>query len=99
MLTVRVAMRIRPDGCDALVSHLQQESHEIRERFDGCERFDIYCDPGDPTRALLYEEWQSRAAFDAYRQSEYFQAGGAILFPLMDGVPDSAYYESELVGP
>ena len=48
---------------------------------------------------LVYEEWTDRSAFDAYRTSEYFEQGGAILWPAMAGAPDSAYYESERVGP
>jgi quinol monooxygenase YgiN len=48
---------------------------------------------------LLYEEWTSREAADAYLTSDYFAAGGQILFPLLDGSPDSAYYDSTRVGP
>jgi len=31
--------------------------------------------------------------------SDYFRDAGEVLFPLMDGAPDSAYYEAERVGP
>jgi quinol monooxygenase YgiN len=99
MLTVRVAVRVQPEGRDLFVAQLKKESQEVPDRFDGCERFDVYCDPTDAGSALIYEEWTSRDAFDAYRASAYFEAGGAVLFPLLDGAPDSAYYESERVGP
>ena len=59
----------------------------------------VYRAPGDPASFLLYEEWADRKAADAYLTSEYFQAAAAVLFPLIDGQPDSAYYESERVGP
>ena len=59
----------------------------------------MYIDPTDANSVLVYEEWRSRADFDAYRNSEFFAESGAVLFPLMEGAPDSAYYESELVGP
>ncbi|HYN52130.1 MAG TPA: hypothetical protein VES62_14500 [Thermoleophilaceae bacterium] len=34
-----------------------------------------------------------------YLQSDYFREAGALLFPLMDGAPDSAYYVADRVGP
>lgn len=99
MFTVRVAARVRREGRDAFVAQLKKEEREVPGQFPGCQRFSVYSDPSEPTNVLLYEEWQSRDAFDAYRTSDYFDASGSILFPLIDGAPDSAYYESELVGP
>lgn len=99
MFTMRVAIRVRPDGRERFLAQLKKEEQEVPERFEGCERFAVYHDPVDPDSLLLYEEWTSRQAADAYLQSDYFEAGGAILFPLMDGAPDSAYYEAERVGP
>lgn len=99
MFTIRVAACVHPDGHDQFVAHLQREQQEVPARFDGCQRFAVYCRPDDANSILIYEEWRSRDDFDVYRTSEYFTASGAVLFPLMDGAPDSAYYESELVGP
>ncbi|HYN49705.1 MAG TPA: hypothetical protein VES62_02170 [Thermoleophilaceae bacterium] len=48
---------------------------------------------------LLYEEWTTKEAADTYLQSDYFREAGALLFPLMDGAPDSAYYVADRVGP
>ena len=47
----------------------------------------------------MYEEWADRSAFNGYGTSDYFEQGGAILLPAMASAPDSAYYESEHVGP
>ncbi len=99
MFTVRVAARVRAEGREMFVEQLKKEEREVPAQFTGCERFRVYADPAEPTSVLLYEEWQSREAFDAYRTSDYFGASGAILFPLIDGAPDSAYFESERVGP
>ena len=99
MFTVRVAVRTQPDGRDRFISQLKKEAREVPARFEGCERFSIYNDPSDPDSTFLYEEWATRDAFDGYRTSDYFKASGEILFPLMDGAPDSAYYDSERVGP
>ena len=99
MFTIRVAVQVRPDGREAFVAQLKKEEQEVPSRFAGCQRFAVYRDPGDPGSFLLYEEWSDRTAADAYLNSDYFQAGAAVLFPLMDGQPDSAYYQSERVGP
>jgi quinol monooxygenase YgiN len=99
VLTIRVAVQVRPEGRDAFVAQLKKEEHEVPAAFAGCQRFAVYRDPGDPDSFLLYEEWADRQAADAYLTSEYFQTAAAVLFPLINGQPDSAYYESERVGP
>jgi quinol monooxygenase YgiN len=99
VFTIRVAVHVRPEGRDAFVAQLKKEEQEVRATFAGCQRFAVYRDPGDPGSFLLYEEWADRKAADAYLTSEYFAAAAAVLFPLIDGQPDSAYYESERVGP
>ena len=99
MFTVRVAVRVRTEDRDRFVAQLRKEQLEVPARFAGCERFSVYSDPSDPDNLLLYEEWASREAADAYLTSDYFRAGGQILRPLIDGEPDSAYYDSVRVGP
>jgi quinol monooxygenase YgiN len=99
MFTVRVAARLTDEGREPALAQLRLESVEVPQRFPGCERFDLFVDLDDPSRVFLYEEWTDRSAFEGYRSSDYFERGGAILHPAMAGAPDSAYYESEWVGP
>ncbi len=99
MYCVRVAVRVKPEGRDRFVAQLKREEREVPERFEGCERFAVFSDPTDPDNLLLYEEWTTREAADAYLRSEYFREAGEVLYPLMDGPADSAYYEAERVGP
>lgn len=99
MFTIRVAVQVRPEGRDAFVAQLKKEEQEVPVTFAGCQRFAVYRDPADPGSFLLYEEWTDKKAADAYLTSPYFAAGAAVLFPLIDGQPDSAYYQSERVGP
>ena len=99
MSTVRVAVKVLPDGREAFLAQLDKETREVPARFAGCERFDVFVDPTDARRVFLYEEWRDRDAAQVYMDSEYFTQSGEVLFPLMDGKPDSAYYESERVGP
>ena len=99
MLTVRVATTLTDEGRAPALAQLRLESVEVPRRFPGCERFELFVDPDDANRILVYEEWTDRSAFEAYRTSEYFAQGGAILHPAMAGAPDSAYYESVRIGP
>jgi quinol monooxygenase YgiN len=99
MLVVRVAVRCRSGHRDTFLMQLRREEQQVPTTFEGCERFTFGTHPDDPDRVLLYEEWRDREAFEAYRESEFFEEAGAKLFPLMDGPPDSSYFEAERVGP
>jgi quinol monooxygenase YgiN len=99
MCTVRVAARVRSEGRDAFLAQLEREEREVPHLFAGCERFTVYSDPADPDNQLLYEEWTSREAADAYLSSDHLRAGGSVLVSLMDRAPNSPYYESVRVGP
>ena len=97
MFTVRVVARVVPGGESQFLAQLEKEAHEVPDLFGGCARYGIYTAPSDPATVFVYEEWASRAAFDAYLHSDYFKEASTILHPLMDGAPDGAYYESQPV--
>ena len=99
MFTVRVAARVRPEGRDPFITQLKREERDVPAMFDGCQRYAVFADPSDPNSVLLYQEWRDQAAATAYISSDYFREAAAILRPLIDGEPDSAYYQSERVGP
>ena len=90
---------VQPPRERALFDVLVQEAHQVPDRFSGCERYGVFLDSEDERRVLLYEEWSDAAAFAAFTSSEYFERSGQQLFPLLEGAPDAAYYESERVGP
>ena len=98
-VTVRVAVRATPEHRERFLAQLAREEQDVPARFDGCERFRVYAHASDENELLLYEEWATRAAFDAYRTSEYFARAGAVLKPLLKGPPDSAYYDAVRIGP
>ena len=92
-------MRVMPQECERVLAYLKNEEREVPERFSGCERFAVFSDPTDPDSLLLYEEWTNKEVADAYLKSDELQESRAALFPLIDGSPDSAYYEAVRVGP
>src|SRR5690349_2757709 len=99
MRSIRVELRAKPDQRSDLVAALMTEATEVPNRFTGCERYAVFVHPADDCRILLYEEWADADAFAAYNQSDYFEASGRKLFAMLDGPPDSAYYDSVRVGP
>jgi quinol monooxygenase YgiN len=99
MRSIRVLLRAKPGHQHELADTLRAEATHVPATFAGCERYGVFLDPDDDLRVLLYEEWTDADSFAAYRSSEYFTQSGERLFPLLDGAPDAAYYDSELVGP
>lgn len=96
MIVIRVAVTVKPEEKLNFVNLMQQETTEVKQ-FAGCERFNLYTDIVDENTFLLYEEWQTLADFEAYKNSDLFKQNGAKLFPMMSGAPDSAYFQAEML--
>ncbi len=91
MMVIRVVVTVKPEEADSFVAHLTDEAAEVR-LLDGCQRFELFQSPEETGRFLLYEEWASATAFDAYRNSPRFRQSFAVLGPMMAGPPDSQYF-------
>jgi quinol monooxygenase YgiN len=98
MYIIRVALRVRQDALEPFIAQANREVAEVPHRFEGCERYAFYTGLDDPRTFLLYEEWRDQASFEAYRNSEYFAEIGQRIRPLLDGMPDSAYFTAERAG-
>lgn len=99
MFVIRVALRVKPEMLESFQLQAEQESREIPQQFEGCQRYAFYREAADAEAFLLYEEWSSRESFQAYRISEYFESVGSRLRPMLAAAPDSAYYAAQRVGP
>lgn len=96
MVVVRVCVTAKEDNIADLQAILASDLLETG-KFEGCTRFDVYQDIQSERDFILYEEWDNQQNFDAYRESDYFKEIGGKIFPLLDGNPDSAYYEAEAI--
>ena len=94
MIVLRVKVQVKPENKTKFVD-VMKESIDISSKMKGCVQFGLYEDVVDENAFMLYEEWATRADADAYRNSEHFAESGKVLFPLMAGDPDSAYYQAE----
>lgn len=98
MMVIRVVLTIQPAQRSAFLAYLAEESPQVRA-MDGCSWYELFQDPNDDNRFLLYEEWASADAFEAYKSTESFSQAFAVLGPMMAGPPSSAYYGAALEGP
>ena len=99
MRSIRVELRVKPEWREQLIATLIAEASEVPRRFDGCERYAVFVHPQDKCRVLLYQEWSDFEAFAAFAGSDYFEQSGEAFLPMVDGPPDSAYFDSVRVGP
>jgi quinol monooxygenase YgiN len=98
MILIRIKLKVDPLNKEALVSYLKSEV-ESNKTLAGCLAYTLYQDVSEPDELLLYEEWESMDVFNDYKDSETFGEIMAKVFPLLKGKPDSAYFDSDIVGP
>jgi (4S)-4-hydroxy-5-phosphonooxypentane-2,3-dione isomerase len=94
VFVVRIDMKLNPSQQEAFHQFVDKGGLEPR-RLSGCSNY-VFCQAvEDPTRVLLYEEWDTRAQFEAYKNSALFKMANESLRPLLAQPPSSAYYESD----
>lgn len=98
MLVIRVLMNVKPSAVDEFRAFAAEEGLAGQE-LAGCLHYAFYERVGTENGFLLYEEWESAQALDAYKASPAFSRNAERIFPLLEGKPESAYYASEQVGP
>ncbi|MEO0665315.1 MAG: antibiotic biosynthesis monooxygenase [Pseudomonadota bacterium] len=78
---------------DAGLAHVEAQAGVVRA-MDGCTHYAPYA---RGSHLAIVQEWESLAAFDAYRASPAFATLGAQLKPLMTAPPVTKV--AELTGP
>lgn len=70
--------------------------HSVKE--PGCDRYDFFQSPDDPTKLVFVEEWTSKAALDLHFEQDAFKQFFASMGELMVGPPDLRIFESSRLG-
>ena len=94
MIVIHVALNIKPENKETLLNFAKYEVAEAR-KFDGCNTFTVYADTQVDNRYVLYEQWETIEAFEAYKASDLFKKSGEVLFPIIDGKPESSYFDAK----
>lgn len=92
MILVRINLKVKSESHGQFAKVMRENIQKSRE-FAGCQSFDLLSH-NQANSYMLYQEWESQEAFDAFRNSDYFKQSGGELFPLLDGNPDAAYYQA-----
>jgi quinol monooxygenase YgiN len=94
MIVIRVIAQVQAEKRQDFVQFMTNFIG-VSSKYEGCIKFNFYDDVNNENTFLLYEEWESLTHFNAYRESEHFKESGTVLFPMMNGTPDSVYYEAQ----
>jgi quinol monooxygenase YgiN len=83
-LTIVAKVKAKPESADAVQAALLAVSIPSREDA-GCESYQLYVNPEDPTDLVMVEKWADSAAIAAHNKTPHFQAVVAELTPLIAG--------------
>lgn len=72
MYVVAVFLEAKRDTAVELRAALIAHAAETRANEPGCQQFDVSVDPVDPLSFLLYEVFDSEAAFKAHHELEHY---------------------------
>lgn len=73
MYVVLVHFRVAPGFADEFRGLVVAQAKNSLAGEPGCRRFDVAFDPDDPTKCLLYELYDDRAAFDSHTETSHFK--------------------------
>jgi quinol monooxygenase YgiN len=96
MIVIRVQADIDPEKRDIFLEQVRRDI-VVSRNHSGCHLFTWCEDVSHKNRFLLYEEWDSEEAFDAYKRSEHFERVNAALRPFLSSPPESSYYTASLL--
>ena len=96
MVVIRVRMQIHPQHRRDFLQFMDN-SITVSTSFDGCLNYHLYQDVHAENIFVLYEEWETRSHFDAYLKSDHMAESRSVLFPMMLGEPDSAYFDAKVM--
>jgi (4S)-4-hydroxy-5-phosphonooxypentane-2,3-dione isomerase len=81
MYVVVVFFEAKPERLAAFRGALLAQARNSLERERGCRQFDVAQDPLDPASFLLYEAYDSEAAFKAHLETEHFKTFSETVTP------------------
>lgn len=72
MIVRIVKMTFKKEGVDGFLAKLNERKERIRN-FEGCQYLQILQDKNNPTIVFSHSYWDSEAALNNYRQSDFFK--------------------------
>lgn len=78
------------EACRVVRGHSQLEA--------GCERYDFFQSPDDPTQIVFVEEWTTREDLELHFQQDAFKEFAALIGTLVSKPTDMRIFDSSLSG-
>ena len=79
-----VRLKVKAEHLDHFTALLLDNAKAARELERGCRGFDVLVDPKDRAQLMLYEVYESEAAFEAHQQTPHFKKYFAERVPLLE---------------
>lgn len=79
---MQVMLCVRPDSLERYMPLLLENARGARDE-PGCERFEVFVDPDEPTRIMLLEIYRDRDALEAHMRTPHFARYAEQAVPLL----------------
>lgn len=96
MIVRIVQMTFRDDAVTEFTTMFNERKERIRH-FDGCTHLELWQDTARPYIFFTYSKWESQAALDKYRFSEFFKDTWGRTKALFSDVPQAWSVEQKHV--
>lgn len=93
MVLIQVSATAKPEHRDSLQRVLREVIAAARE-VEGCLRYDWFPDPDHDRQVFVYAEFESDAAFSAYRQGPVVRMIVDRLLPLLEVRPSFKHFRA-----
>ncbi len=96
MIVLNAYACIKPEALEtALEACRVVKSHSVKE--PGCEKYDYYQSPEEPTKIVFVEEWTTKAHLDVHFQQDAFKQFFAVMSTCFQAHPELRIFEANLV--
>ncbi len=97
MIVLTAYAKFSPDHLDAaIVACRTIRGHSVSET--GCERYEFFQSPDEPSQVVFVEEWTTRGHLDTHFEQAAFKHFIATIGPLLERPPEIKIFESTVQG-
>ena len=96
MVVMHIEIKAKPERVAFVEIALAEVAADVRQQ-DGCLEYQWLRKPGSPAEFVVYAEFESRAAFDAYREGRLVRKIELEMLPLIAEPPRYKHLEATVI--
>ena len=96
MILMHIEVAAKPNLVSFLEIALAQVAASVREQ-EGCLKYQWLRVPASPAEFVVYAEFESREAFEAYQQGRLVRKVELEMIPLLAALPRHKHFEAEVI--